>query len=89
MKQTPHSLKFSDRHSKFLGVVFLLIGIFLFFQGGVSLYQLYFDPNLMFVFEEGFSPEKGQCWVKFISGISVMLLGIALFLEAGKKSKTN
>ena len=86
MKKTPHTkISRNFRHAKLFGIIFITIGCLLSIHGGVSLYKLYHPNNLVFVVEQGLSPEKGQMWVKLITGASVMLLGVALMLTAGKR----
>jgi hypothetical protein len=73
------------KRAKWFGMTFFTIGCLLSVHSSVSLYQLYHAQNIMFVVEKGLSYEKGQMWVKLLTGSSVMLIGVALILTALKE----
>jgi len=88
MKKNPDTRTTRNyQRARWFGIIFFIIGCLLSIHGGVSLYKLYHPKNLMFVIEQGLSPEKGQYWVKLLTGGSVMFLGVALMLSAGKEKK--
>jgi len=90
MKKAPDPrISHNLQRAKWFGVIFFIIGCLLSIHGGFSLYKLYHTENLMFVLEQRLSPEKGQNWVKLLTGVSVMFLGVALMLSAGKGEKTS
>jgi hypothetical protein len=87
MNKTLNIRKPGSQRAKFFGIVFFIIGMFLSLQGGIALYKLYQEPDLMTMVGRGLSPEKGQNWAKLLSGVSVIFLGIALMLTSDKKKK--
>jgi hypothetical protein len=86
MKKAPQTgISRNYKRAKWFGMIFFSIGCLLSVHSSVSLYQLYHAQNIMFVVEKGLSYEKGQMWVKLLTGSSVMLIGVALMLSAVKE----
>ncbi len=69
---------------RFSGAAIALAGLGLLIYGGLSLMGIYSQERHMIVLGAGLSPEKGRFWVNCMTGASLVMIGVALWLKAGE-----